>query len=524
MSAPAVWSSPKRWWALAVLVMCVLVNGLDATILYVAMPELVDALGASNSDLQWFHNAYTLVFASLMLPFGVLADRIGRKRLLLAGLAVFGIASAYAMMVDSSGELILGRALMGLGAAIVTPVSLAMLPVLFAPQERARALAIWSAGVALGLPIGPLAGGWLLEHFWWGSVFLINIPILAVAMVAGFLLFPEHRGVREHAFDWQGAVLSVAGLGALTFALTRATEEGWLSTDTLGGSAVGVVLLILFVVRERSTPHPLLDVRSFGNRHFGASVVALLLVHFAMTGFLFMLSPYLQAVLGNSSLGTGVRMLPVVLAVMVGAGAAERLAPRVGPRGPVTAGLLMMAVGLLIFSTTDIDSSETAVAACQLLLGIGIGLTLAIAMHTALSTVSDDKSGEASGATSAFRQVGGVIGVAVLGSVLGTAYRDDMEPAVGGLPEEAADAAKDTVGAALHVADMAGPKGQALADAARQAYVDSMDVALIGGAVVLFAVAAVVFAWMPSRSADHGVAHVQGGSSGSSAPAAERVG
>ncbi|MFE0775027.1 MFS transporter [Streptomyces sp. NPDC058861] len=520
MSTPAIWSSPRRWWALGVLVMCVLVNGLDATILYVAMPELVEALGASNSDLQWFHNAYLLVFASLMLPFGVLADRIGRKRLLLVGLAVFGLASAYAMMVDTSGELIFGRALMGLGAAVVTPVSLAMLPLLFAPRERARALAIWSAGVALGLPIGPLAGGWLLEHFWWGSVFLINIPILVAAMAAGLFLFPEHRGAREHAFDWQGALLSVVGLGALTFALTRAPEEGWLSAETLGGSAVGVVALFLFVLRERGTPHPLLNVRSFGNRYFGASVTALLLVHFAMTGFLFMLSPYLQAVLDNSSLGTGVRMLPVVLAVMVGAGTAERLAPRVGPRGPVTAGLLLMAVGLLVFSTTDVDSGDTAVALCQLMLGVGIGLTLAIAMHTALATVSDEKSGEASGVTSAFRQVGGVIGVAVLGSVLGTAYRDDMKSAVAGLPEGAADAAQDTVGAALHVAAELGPRGEALAEAARRAYVDSMDLALIGGSVVLFVLAAVVFVWMPRR----GVVHAGSpAASGSSVPEAERV-
>ncbi|MFI2435507.1 MFS transporter [Streptomyces sp. NPDC018693] len=523
MSASAVWSSPKRWWALAVLVMCVLVNGLDATILYVAMPELVEALGASNSDLQWFHNAYLLVFASLMLPFGVLADRIGRKRLLLVGLAVFGLASGYAMMVDSSGELILGRALMGLGAAIVTPVSLAMLPVLFAPHERARALAIWSAGVALGLPIGPLAGGWLLEHFWWGSVFLINIPILAAAMVAGFFLFPEHKGVREHAFDWLGAVLSVVGLGALTYALTQAPEEGWLSGPTLGGAAAGVVLLVLFVLRERSTPHPLLNVRAFGNRHFGASVTALLLVHFAMTGFLFMLSPYLQAVLGNSSLGTGVRMLPVVLAVMVGAGTAERLAPRVGPRGPVVAGLVLMAAGLLVFSTTGTDSGELAVAACQVPLGIGIGLTLAIAMHTALATASDEKSGEASGITSAFRQVGGVIGVAVLGSVLSTGYRNDMEPVVSGLPPQAADAAEDTVGAALEIARQMGTQGQALADAARRIYVDSMDTALIGGAVVVLALAAVVFGWMPRHSVGHAAATTPA-SSDSSLPETEHVG
>ncbi|MFJ6294019.1 MFS transporter [Streptomyces griseoviridis] len=501
MSAVAVWNSPERWWALAVLVMCVLVNGLDATILYVAMPELVDALGASNSDLQWFHNAYLLVFASLMLPFGVLADRVGRKRLLLAGLAVFGLASGFATVVDSSGSLIFARALMGLGAAIVTPVSLAMLPVLFAPRERARALAVWSAGVALGLPIGPLAGGWLLEHFWWGSVFLINIPILVVAMVAGLFLFPEHRGVREHAFDWQGAVLSVLGLGALTFALTRAPEDGWLSGRTLGGSAIGLLLLGLFVLRERTTPQPLLNVRAFGERRFGASVLALLLVHFAMTGFLFMLSPYLQAVLGNSSLGTGVRMLPVVLAVMIGAGAAERLAPRVGPRGPVVTGLLLMCSGLLVFSTTGVASSELAVALCQVPLGIGIGLTLAIAMHTALATASDDKSGEASGITSAFRQVGGVIGVAVLGSVLSTGFRDDMKPLVAGLPAEAADVAKDTVGAALAVAEKLGPQGRALAEAARRAYVDSMDTALIGGAVVVFVLAAVVFGWMPRGGA-----------------------
>ncbi|MDW4905786.1 DHA2 family efflux MFS transporter permease subunit [Streptomyces sp. ADMS] len=501
MSTDAIWDNPKRWWALGVLVVCVLVNGLDATILYVAMPELVDALGASNSELQWFHNAYLLVFASLMLPFGVLADRIGLKRLLLGGLGVFGLASAYAMAVDSSGELIVGRAVMGLGAAVITPVSLAMLPVLFAPQERARALAIWSAGVALGLPIGPLAGGWLLEHFWWGSVFLINIPIVALAMVAGLFLFPERRGQREHAFDWQGAVLSVIGLGSLTYALTQAPEEGWLSAATLVGAAVGAVFLTLFVLRERATEHPLLDVLAFRNRRFGASVAALLMVHFAMTGFLFMLSPYLQAVLGNSSFGTGVRMLPVVLAVMVGAGSAERLAPRVGPRGPVTAGLLLLGGGLLIFSSTGVDSSDTFVALAQLPLGLGIGLTLAIAMHTALSTAPDEKSGEASGATSAFRQVGGVVGVAVLGSVLGTAYKDDMESATRGLPEPAADAAGETVGAALQVAAQLGSKGEALAETARKVYVDSMDLALVGGGMVLFVLAAVVFAWMPSGAA-----------------------
>lgn len=232
-------------------------------------------------------------------------------------------------------------------------------------------------------------------------------------------------------------------------------------------------------------------------------MVALLFVHFAMTGFLFMLSPYLQAVLGNSSLGTGVRMLPVVMAVMVGAGTAERLAPRVGPRGPVTAGLLLMSGGLLLFTTTKVDSSDTQVALCQIMLGIGIGLTLAIAMHTALATVPDEKSGEASGSTSAFRQVGGVIGVAVLGSVLGTAYRDEMDSATRGLPAEAAEAAGDTVGAALRVAQQLGPKGGELAAAARQAYVDSMDLALIGGSVVLLALAAVVFVWMPSKSVPH---------------------
>ncbi|WP_326595175.1 MFS transporter [Streptomyces sp. NBC_01803] len=500
MPKPDIWEDPKRWWALGILVVCVLVNGLDTTILYVAMPELVEALGASNSELQWFHNAYLLVFAGLMLPFGALADRIGRKRLLLAGLAVFGLASAYAMAVNSPEELILGRALMGLGAAIVTPVSLAMLPVLFPPHERARALVIWSAGVALGLPIGPLTGGWLLENFWWGSVFLINIPILLAALVGGAFLFPERREQHEHPFDWLGAALSVVGLGSLTYALTQAPEEGWLSGATLGTAALGLVALALFVVRERSIAHPVLDVSSFRSRHLGAAVVALLVVHFAMTGFLFMLSPYLQSVLDNTSFGTGVRMLPVVVAVIVGAGTAERLAPRVGARGPVVTGLVLMAAGLLIFSLTGPESTDLLVAACQVPLGLGIGLTLALAMHTALSTAPDEKSGEASGMVSAFRQVGGVIGVAVLGSVVSTAYRDDMEPVVAGLPEEAADAARDNVSGAVQVGGHLGEEGRSIVAAARDIYVDSMDLALVGGAVVVFALAAVVFAYMP-RSA-----------------------
>lgn len=509
MSRPSIWDDPKRWWALGALVVCILVIGLDTTVLYVALPELAESLHPSNSELQWIFNSYLLVFAGLMLPFGAFADRVGRKRMLFVGLVIFGIASAGAVVSDGPDGLIAARALMGVGAAVIMPVSLSMLPVLFAPEQRARALAIWSAGVSLGLPIGPLAGGWLLEHFWWGSIFLINIPIVAVALVAGLWLFPESRDPAAHRLDWLGALLSTAGLITTTYAVTEAQTRGWLDRVTVSSFLGGVFLIVLFVLWERRTPHPMMDFPLFADRRFTQSTVVLTLVYFALMGFLFLLTPYLQAVRGASSLGTGVRMLPLVGAIMVGALAAERIATRTGPRGPVTIGMVLVGTGLALFTRTDTGTGNGPIAAYLVLIGVGVGLTLATALHTALESLPDDKAGVGSGLTSAFRQIGGAFGVAVLGSVLGSGYRDGMQDAVQGLPAAPADAAREEVSAALQVSDQLGPAGQALADAARNTYVDSMDTALVVGAVVAFAAAAIALVGIPKGVVKSHVAAAQ---------------
>lgn len=505
MEAPALWGQTRRWWALGALVVCVLVIGLDTTILYVALPDLVAALHATNSELQWVLNSYLLIFAGLMLPAGALADRWGRKRMLMAGLILFGLSSAAAAMADTAAALIAARGVMGVGAAIVMPVSLSMLPVLFAPEERARALAIWSGGVALGLPIGPLAGGWLLENYWWGSVFLINVPIVLVAVLAGWWLFPESRNRDAARMDLVGAGLSTVGLVATTYAVTEAQTLGWSDPVTLGAFGAGLAMLAVFVLAERRaavrslipararhgrhsapvTPAPpMIDLELFANRTFAVSTSVLTLVYFALMGFLFLLTPFLQAVRGMTALGTGVQLLPLVGALMVGALTADVLATRTGPRGPVTLGMLMVGAGQLMFLRVDGGTAGGYLSGSLVVIGVGVGLTLATALHVALATLPDHKSGLGSGLTSAFRQIGGAFGVAVVGSVLGTHYREAMQGITQGLPPDLTAAAQDEIGSAMAIADALGPAGSAIRDGAVNAYTDGMRAALLVGTAV----------------------------------------
>jgi MFS family permease len=537
MTRPPIWDETKRWWALSALVICILVIGLDTTVLYVALPELVESLQTTNSELQWVFNSYLLVFAGLMLPFGAFADRVGRKRMLFVGLIVFGLASAGATIASEPAGLITARAFMGVGAAIIMPVSLSMLSVLFAPEERARALAIWSAGVALGLPIGPLAGGWLLEHYWWGSVFMINIPIVLMALIAGWWLFPESRDATAGRLDLPGAILCTTGLVTTTYAVTEAQTLGWLDTVTVSSFTAGIVLIGFFVLwelraarlaannsrlrtptmfdgadakpdkgrlgnggRHRAlvdSPSPMMDLGLFADRRFTQSTIVLTLVYFALMGFLFVLTPYLQAVRGATSLGTGVQLLPLVGALMVGALTADLIAKHTGPRGPVTLGMVLVGAGLLLFGRADADTESGYLAACLVIIGVGVGLTLATALHAALSSLPDSKAGVGSGVTSAFRQIGGAFGVAILGSVLGSAYRDEMQPAVAGLPEPLAAAAGDEVGTAIQISRSLGPAGISLQDAAQNAYAAGMEKAVLVGSAVAFAAAVIALIGMP---------------------------
>src|SRR5437879_3277864 len=336
-----------RWWALAAIALSGLVIGLDTTILITALPTLSAKLGATTSQLQWLSDAYTLALAGLMLPAGVLGDRFGRRRLLLIGLLLFGASSVVAGQMTSANGLIAMRAIMGVGAAVILPLSTAILPTLFSPQERPRAIAVTTVGVMLGLPVGPLLAGWLLTHFPWGTIFLINAPVVGLALLGVGFLVPESRDPAAPRPDWLGALLVVAGTTTLVYGIIEEPGDGWTDPRVLAGLLGGALLLALFAAQELRTASPLVDLRLFLNRRFTWATTAFIVAGFALTGLMFILTPYLQVVQGNDAQGTGVRLLPMIGALIVGAASSARLVARLGTKAMVSGGLLVTSAGLV---------------------------------------------------------------------------------------------------------------------------------------------------------------------------------
>jgi len=492
---------PKRWWTLIILCLSLLVISLDNTILNVALPTLVTELSASSSQLQWIVDSYVLVFAGLLLTAGALSDRFGRRLGLFAGFAIFAVASAFAAWSSSPDQLIAWRAVMGIGGALIMPSTLSILTNVFPAHERPKAIAIWAMTAGLGVPIGPVVGGWLLQHFWWGSVFLINIPIVAAALVAGIFLVPESKDPHASPLDPGGALLSIAGLGTLIYAIIEAPSHGWTSIQTLVGFAVAAILLTAFVLWERRMEQPMLDMRLFRNMRFTGASIAISLVFFAMFGSLFSLTQYLQFVLGYDTLEAGIRVTPVALGIIIGAGGSTRLAAHLGTKIIVSWGLAVVAGGLALLSTVDSGSGYGLVATSLVILGYGMGTAMAPATEAIMGAVPKDHAGVGSAVNDATRQVGGALGVAILGSLLSTSYASSMEDATANLPAPAASAAGDSVGAAAQVAArLGGPEGAALISSARTAFVDGMSTSLLVAAG--FALTGALFAaiFLPSRA------------------------
>lgn len=486
----------RRWWALAALVPGVLTIGFDLTILNVALPTIARELEAGTDALQWIVNSYVLVFAGLLLPAGVLGDRYGRKRLLLIALALFGVVSVIAAAADEPGVVIAARAVMGLGAAAVLPITLAVLAVLFPEErERGKAIAVIVTAVGVGFPLGPILGGYLLEHFWWGSIFLINVPMAALAMIAITLLLAESRDPAPPRLDVLGGALSTAGLTIFVYAVIEAPERGWDAPVVLGGLAVGVALLAAFVWWELRTPQPLVDLRMFGRSSFLWGTVATAVAGFAIFGLFFTMPQYLQFVAGHDALGTGLRLLPMIGGLVVGAGLGQRLAARIGPRAPVALGLLLIGTGLGAGATTDVTSGYGFVAAWLALAGVGLGASLAVATDAVLGSLPPERAGGGIALTYALRQASGALGVALLGSLVAQTYADHVNAS--GLPAPAADAARDSIVGALAVA--AQLDAPALASSARAAFVDGLALVLIVCAAIAVLGAALTTAFMPGR-------------------------
>jgi EmrB/QacA subfamily drug resistance transporter len=491
----------KRWWTLGVLCFSLLVIGLDNTILNVALPTLVKDLHASASQLQWMVDAYVLVFAGLLLTSGALGDRYGRKLALNAGMWIFGAGSIASAFSGSAGVLIAARGAMGIGGALIMPSTLSILTNVFPPKERGQAIGIWAAVSGLGIILGPVIGGYLLDHFWWGSVFLINVPIIGIALVSGYFLIPESKDPEARRLDPGGAILSIAGLSALLYAIIEAPTRGWTSGTTLSFFGLAVVLIALFMSWEIRSDHPMLDLRFFENPRFSAASMSITLVFFAMFGSIFLLTQHLQFVLGYTPLQAGVRLMPVAT-LIVAAALSSRLVDRFGTKIVVVTGLVIVSIALFVLTTLSISSGYLPVALSIAILGLGMGTTMAPATDSIMGSLPLGKAGVGSAMNDTTRQVGGALGVAIVGSIMSSSYSSHMVAAVKNLPPQAAAAARNSVGAATAVASKAGPLGAGILRAAHVAYINAMGDAVMVAAVVALLGAVVSLLFLPARPAE----------------------
>src|SRR5580658_5727624 len=486
---------------LGVTCLSVIVINLDLTILNIALPVISAALHADTGDLQWLVDAYTLVFAGVMLPAGMLGDRLGRKRLLLAGLAVFLAASLWCALSDSAGELIAARALMGLGAGIVFPLSLAVVSAAFGDDDdRPKAIGILAAAVALGLPLGPVLGGLLLQHFSWHSVFWINVPAVCATLAAGAVLMPESRNPAAPPLDAPGALVSAGAVTGLVWGVINGQEHGWTAPSTwvlLAGSAV---LVAAFLARERRSANPVIDPALFRDRRFTWGTVATVAVTVALFGILFVVPQYLQSVLGDDPISAGLRLLPMMGGLLVAGGVAGQVVRAAGTRLTVAAGLGLLTGGLVMLSQIHLATGYAYVAAGLALCGLGTGASIAAAMDAVMAAAGGDEAGTGASVNSTLRQVGGAIAVAVLGSALSGSYARHLQPALAGLPEADAAAARASISQAAQLASHL-PAGSVLRAAAGTAFLDGMSVVMLICAAVTALAAATSLRYLPGRCA-----------------------
>lgn len=512
MTSPAV-TTPRipeavhrrRWAILGVLMLSLLIVVLDNSILNVAIKTISTpeptGLGATQGDLEWAINSYTLVFAGLLFTAGLLGDRLGRKRVLLAGLAVFGIGSALAAESGSPVQLILFRAVMGLGAAFVMPATLAVLMNVFEREEQPKAIGIWAGGVGLAIAIGPITGGVLLDHFWWGSVFLVNVPIVIVAIGLMIWLVPESRDPKPGRIDLVGVALSVVGLVLLVYGIIKGGQlADFTDPAVLGTSLAGVAVLVGFVVYEKRSDHPSIDISYFKNRVFSAAISSLALVFFALMGVTFFAVFYTQSVRGYSPLQTGLLMLPLAAAQLIFAPRARLVVDRFGVRAVCTGGLLLLAAMLAAFTTLEADTPIWILEVIFFLMGTGMAHIMTPASVVIMQALPREKAGSASALSNTFRQVGGALGIAVLGSVLSAAYRSGVEDKLTVLPAGARHAAGESIEATLGVAAKLGPRGEPLVTAAHDSFLHAMHITALCGAGVALIGVAVVALFLPGRT------------------------
>ncbi|WP_189714349.1 MFS transporter [Streptomyces phaeofaciens] len=509
MTTPAVPRIPeavhrRRWAILGVLMLSLLIVVLDNSILNVAIKTISTpaptGLGATQSELEWAINSYTLVFAGLLFSAGLLGDRVGRKKVLLGGLVVFGIGSALAAESGSPAQLIAFRALMAVGAAFVMPATLAVLMNVFEREEQPKAIGVWAGGVGIAIAIGPITGGLLLDHFWWGSVFLVNVPIVLLALALMIWLVPDSRDPSPGRTDPVGVVLSVVGLVLLVYGIIKGGElADFTDPAVLSSIVAGLVVLTAFVVFEKRSDHPSIDITYFKNKVFSAAMAVITLVFFALMGVTFFSVFYTQSVRGYSPLQTGLLMLPLAAAQMIFAPRARLVVDRIGIRATTTIAMLVLAASLLAFAAFDADTPIWILEVVFFAMGAGMAHVMTPTSVVIMQALPREKAGSASALSNTFRQVGGALGIAVLGSVLSAAYRNGIEDKLGALPAGLRDTAGESIEATLGVAAKLGDQGKTLVTPANDAFLHAMHVTAAGGAVVALAGAVVVALFLPGK-------------------------
>lgn len=486
------------------MVVSLLVVVLDNTVLNVAMKTLADpehGLGATQSQLEWAINSYTLVFAGLLFSFGVLGDRWGRKRMLLTGLVLFGLASLLSAYSQDPAQLIAARAFMGIGGAAIMPVTLSIISNVFDPRERGKAIGIWTASVGLAIAIGPLLGGFLLETFWWGSVFLINVPIILAGLIAVFLMVPESRDPNPGKVDIPGVLLSVVGLVTLTYGIVDGGEHGFGRPSVWAFILGGLAVLAVFIWWERRTDHPSLDVKLFRIPQFSASIASIALVFFAAMGSFFFVSFYLQLVRGLSPMQTGALFVPFAVAQMTFSPLSMTFVKRFGVRIVSAVGILLAAASYGFIALWGIDTPIWMVVANFFVMGIGMANVMPPAMNTIMASLPREKAGVGSAVSNTVRQVSAALGIAVLGSVVAAVYRGRIDSATAFLPEDVRHTASESVAGTYGVAEQMGAAGTPLINAANESFIQSMHWAAVGSAIVGLLGVLVVLIWMPRKAA-----------------------
>ena len=512
-------SGSRRWWALGAVCLGVLAVGVDGTVLSVALPTLSKALNASESDLQWFTSLYFLVMAASMLPAGLLGDRYGRKLVMLIALGLFGLGSAGSAFSTSVVEFLAARVLMGMAGAGVIVMAITALTVLFPAKERPKAVGVWAAASFISFPIGPILGGWMLTDFWWGWVFLINVPIALVGLTALIALVPETRAAERPGIDVLGIAASAAGLVTLTYGLIQAGENGWGDIGAVLLMVVGVAVLVGFLFWERRLSRrpggqPLLDMTLFDSASFTWGVILAALPLLAMISILFALPQYFQGVVGTNAMGSGLRLLPMIAGLMLGAVPAARAVQLVGAKVVVAVGFFLLAAGLVVGGMTGLGSSGLFAAAWMFVAGVGVGMAMATATSAALVELSQERSGVGGAVLQAVSKIGGPMGTAILGSVLSVGYLAGLHLA--GLPATTAAAVRESVFGGVAVADRLG--SATLLASVRTSFVHGMDTALLVAAAIAGGGVVITLVFLPATNAakdttiavsGHGVTHAR---------------